>query len=350
MRARTSLISTGLRSGVRGFDEAIERRPRGAGIERPGCPVETIAKVARFLRNDKRSGGVEERDVAIGNAHAVEHRAKLRRVVVRIAALADPRASPPEGRPLPGVTVKRRMLPFSSAATWVGPVVVISSRPSEPCTAQTRSEPSSFRTWVSGSSQTSEKTPRSWRVTPAGFDKRAEQVEDRAGAELDAHRRHVAHGGVVGLGEHEAETRVSSGSAAGPPGPRPSLTPRAASTSAVPDFDEAARLPCLATGTPQRRDDDRRQRRDVVAAGMVAAGADDVDRALGGRLDPQHASAHGRDRADDLVERFAAHPQRHQERAALGRRDFAGEKVVEGGARFLARQRRAGRDLGEVRT
>ena len=38
------------RSGVRGCDEAVERRSRGAAIERPGCPVETIAKVARFLR------------------------------------------------------------------------------------------------------------------------------------------------------------------------------------------------------------------------------------------------------------------------------------------------------------
>src|ERR1043165_5099705 len=29
------------------------------------------------------------------------------------------------------------------------------------------------------------------------------------------------------------------------------LTPSAVSTSAAPDFDEKARLPCLATGTPQ---------------------------------------------------------------------------------------------------
>ncbi len=28
------------------------------------------------------------------------------------------------------------------------------------------------------------------------------------------------------------------------------LTPRAASVSAAPDFDDSARLPCLATGTP----------------------------------------------------------------------------------------------------
>ena len=106
-------------------------------------------------------------------------------------------------------------------------------------------------------------------------------------------------------------------------------------------------MPCLATGTPQRGDDDRGEGRDVVAAGMVAAGADDVDGVLG-RLHPCHAAAHGRDGADDLVERFAAHAQRHQEGAALGRRDLAGEQVVEGGSGLLARQRRAGGDLGEI--
>ena len=52
----------------------------------------------------------------------------------------------------------------------VGPVVVISSSPSEPCTAQTRPDPSSFKASVSGSSQTGEGTPRSCRLTPAGLD------------------------------------------------------------------------------------------------------------------------------------------------------------------------------------
>ena len=59
-------------------------------------------------------------------------------------------------------------------------------------------------------------------------------------------------------------------------------------------------------------------------------------------------AAHRRDGAGDLVQRFAAHAQRHQERAALRGRDFAGQDVVEGGAGFLARQRGAGGDLGEV--
>jgi hypothetical protein len=36
-----------------------------------------------------------------------------------------------------------------------------------------------------------------------------------------------------------------------PSGGRPILTPSAASTSEAPDLEEAARLPCLATGAPQ---------------------------------------------------------------------------------------------------
>ena len=36
-----------------------------------------------------------------------------------------------------------------------------------------------------------------------------------------------------------------------PSGGSPILTPSAASASEEPDFEEAARLPCLATGAPQ---------------------------------------------------------------------------------------------------
>ncbi len=53
----------------------------------------------------------------------------------------------------------------------VGPVVVISSRPSEPWVIQTRLEPRLRSTSAIGSSQAPEKTPMSWRPTPAGFDK-----------------------------------------------------------------------------------------------------------------------------------------------------------------------------------
>lgn len=43
-------------------------------------------------------------------------------------------------------------------------------------------------------------------------------------------------------------SRIARAIAAGSP---PSFTPSAARTSAAPDLEEAARLPCFATGTPQ---------------------------------------------------------------------------------------------------
>ena len=69
-----------------------------------------------------------------------------------------------------GVTVKRRIAPFSSAATWVWPVVVISSRPSRAVHHPDALGAQLLSTSASGSSQLSEKTPRSWRLTPAGLE------------------------------------------------------------------------------------------------------------------------------------------------------------------------------------
>ena len=56
------------------------------------------------------------------------------------------------------------------STTSVGPVTVISSSPSLPCTAQTRRVPRSARTRASGSAHSAAETPRSWRSTPAGFE------------------------------------------------------------------------------------------------------------------------------------------------------------------------------------
>ena len=58
------------------------------------------------------------------------------------------------------------------------------------------------------------------------------------------------------------------------------LTPSFSSTSAAPDLDETARLPCLATGTPAAGEHEGRGGRDVEGALGVAAGADDIDGAF----------------------------------------------------------------------
>src|SRR5829696_3517295 len=149
-----------------------------------------------------------------------------------------------------GAMVNSRTTPFSSATTWVGPVVVISSRPSEPCTVHTRREPSSFKPCVNGSSQAFEGTPRSWRSTPAGLDRgpsRLKSVRVPNSTRAAATWRIEAWWVWANMKQSPASLRQRLSSA----GSRPILTPSAVSTSAAPEREEAARLPCFATGTPQ---------------------------------------------------------------------------------------------------
>ena len=87
---------------------------------------------------------------------------------------------------------------------------------------------------------------------------------------------------------------------------------------------------------------------EIIGAGSVAARADDVDGARR-RLDPRHGGAHRLRRADDLLDRLAAHPQAHDEGAELRRRRRAFENKREGRPRLVVRQRRAGDESRDVR-
>ena len=155
--------------------EALTRRSRvalAAPLSRAReRAVDALAQVRRLVGDDEGGGGVEQRDVAIGRARAVEHGAQLRRVVLRIAALEVLRAWPAARPTSSGVTVKRRIAPFSSATTmrsgrwWSSRRARRSRARSRPARSRAPSEPAS-----SGSSQASENTPRSWRLTPAGLD------------------------------------------------------------------------------------------------------------------------------------------------------------------------------------
>ena len=61
----------------------------------------------------------------------------------------------------------------------------------------------------------------------------------------------MAHRGMMRLRHHEANAGLVDAPRATSAAGRPIFTPSAVSTSLAPDRDEAARLPCLATGTPQ---------------------------------------------------------------------------------------------------
>ena len=80
---------------------------------------------------------------------------------------------------------------------------------------------------------------------------RAQQVEDRAGAEFDPRAGGVAHRRVMARGEQEDAAGLRQDRWAGDSIGASTLTPSAVSTSAPPVRDESARLPCFATGTPQ---------------------------------------------------------------------------------------------------
>ena len=87
------------------------------------------------------------------------------------------------------------------------------------------------------------------RAGCGGIRERPEHVEHRPHAELTAHRSGVAEAGMVGGREDEAEAELVDR-----PGDAVRLSsrskPSASSTSAEPEADETARLPCFATPAP----------------------------------------------------------------------------------------------------
>ena len=106
------------------------------------------------------------------------------------------------GRPaISGVTSSSLTLPSRSSATKVGPVVVISSSPSEPWTTQARSVPRGQHLGQGldpGLGEDAQKlTPR-----PGRIGERAHEVEDGAGAEFDPRGSDMAHGAMM-TGRHE---------------------------------------------------------------------------------------------------------------------------------------------------
>src|ERR1700720_602978 len=141
------------------------------------------------------------------------------------------------------------MAPFSSAVTLVGPDVVISSSPSEPWTTQTRSAPRFFKTCASGSVQCFENTPIIWRRTPAGLDKGPSRLKIvRVPSSTRVAATFFIAGWCAGANiKPIPASRIHSSICSGDSS---MFTPKAESTSAAPERDDNARLPCLATGTP----------------------------------------------------------------------------------------------------
>ena len=140
--------------------------------------------------------------------HALQHIKQSSRVVFGITATQGFRFRTRKAGVF-GPTSKVLILPFSSAATVVRPAVVISSSPSEPWTTQILSEPRFFSTWAIGSTQCFEKVPIICRLTRRGIGKRAQQIEDSAGAEFDPRGADIFHRRVMRRREHEADAGIA---------------------------------------------------------------------------------------------------------------------------------------------
>ena len=126
------------------------------------------------------------------------------------------------------------------------------------------------------------------------------------------------------------------------------LTPSAVRMSAEPAFDDSARLPCLATGTPQAAT--------TSAAAVETLKVPDasppvpqVSIASAGCRDLDHARAQRLGAAGQLVHGLAAHPERHQEAADLGGRRIARHHDLERLARLREAQHLAGGDQPDQR-
>src|SRR5258707_113603 len=160
-------------------------------------------------------------------------------------------ASPPTHfRPASsGVTSNVRIVPFSSAATKVGPVRVISSRPSEPCTTQTDSAPRFFNTCASGCTHCRENTPTICRLTPAGLDSGPNRLKIvRVTSSTRVGPTFFVEGCWDGANMKPIPASLMQRPTCS--GLMSILTPSEDNTSAAPERDDSARLPCLATGTP----------------------------------------------------------------------------------------------------
>ena len=163
------------------------------------------------------------------------------------------------------------------------------------------------------------------RVGRAGrVGERAEDVENGAHAHFLAHRGDVLHRRMVVGREHEAHADGCDALGHLCRGLRSMLAPSASNTSALPDFDDTLRPPCLATVAPAAAATKADGGGDVEGVGGIAAGADDVDEVVVVRhLDLGAQFAHHGRGGGDLADGFLLGAQAGEDGGGHHRRDFA---------------------------
>ena len=188
---------------------------------------------------------------AAGPALAAQHRERDLRVALRIAAGQVGERAQLHSELARVQLADRRPCRRARSPSVVAPQGESSSMPGSPCTTMPCSQPSCserlrHRLDPLRRVHADQLAPRAGRVG-----QRPEQVEDRAHAERAPHR--ARRGASPGGARARAGSRSRSASiiSAACSGVSAIGTPSASSTSAEPEREEAARLPCLATAQPQ---------------------------------------------------------------------------------------------------
>ena len=115
-------------------------------------------------------------------------------------------------------------------------------------------------------------------------------------------------------------------------GPRSMRTPSASSVSAPPDSDDAARLPCLTTGTPAAATTIAAMVDRLTVFDAVTARSDDVDGVVGHGVSGHLARVveHDVGQLTDFGRGGNLHRHRHRESRDLSRAGIAGHDLVHG--------------------
>ena len=242
--------ATGSTSSCVGDRDASARGSAAAAPEsiEPAASSTPSSRLDALAGHLERGPGVQQDDVAAaGRARRRAPRERSRRFRARRRLqVVESRLAPSPVRPGRDALLGRRRRATSNTVEM--PVVVSSSRPSSPRKTFARTPRRASTSAISGSMRSSD-TPTTCANGRAGFvsgPRKLKTVGTRSS------RRTGAAFPAAGwnTGANMKPMPASARHRCTPPASRSILTPSASSTSAEPQCDDAARLPCLATGTP----------------------------------------------------------------------------------------------------
>ena len=167
---------------------------------------------------------------------------------------------------------------------------------------------------------------------------RAEDVEDRADADLSARRAGVAHRGVQRLREQEADAGLVD-AAADVGGVQRDVDPERLEHVRAPRRRGDRAVAVLGDRHAGPRHHERRRGRDVEGVQPVAARAAGVDVAGHGGTHRRGVLAHRPREADDLVDGLPLHAHAGDQRADLRRRRVAVHDLIHDHVRFVLGER-----------